>query len=361
ETQDDTAAEHQAESDDDEAYLNTVGMEPRRVHTGSIIPLITDNEDVSLTSLALDDYQVNELAEYIRDHDDMQTLMLRNDNIDDTKMFKLAEAIKESPSTFRMLNLNCNNIGANGAKSVVEIFKDKPTIKMLLLHGNPLGCEGVRNIVNGLKDISSGTNDVTRDNENRNMGSARTIETVASDLVSDAMSNAIRSESPILMDRDEILSPRNKIAQIQLKLNRLDLGDTKIDDEAISDIQRLLEFDFLKITTLNLSGNRKVTHDGWSQLAETLKNHKTVHTLSLDYNRLGDKGADIIGGLLATNNKLRCVDLEGNNMSDEGGNAILQGVKKNSGTLLDITLTPGNKINENLIDEIREAVRDKSN
>ena len=182
------------------------------------------------------------------------------------------------------------------------------------LHGNPLGDEGVKVLVNGILDIQKAF-------------SQREAEEV-----------------------DGATDDKGKTTHYTV-LKELDLGDTDIGDEGMGHIAYLLE-NVTDLKTLNLNGNINVTYAGWKRLSKAMKKNKTLRTLSLDFNKIGDEAMAALVSGLKINTSLQTLDLESTCLTEIGGIQLIDLVKCNT-TILDITILPGNKISEKTQEEIR--------
>ena len=109
------------------------------------------------------------------------------------------------------------------------------------------------------------------------------------------------------------------------------------------------------LQTLSLTGNKTLSLQGWQAIGDSLKYNKILKTLSLDYSELGDAGADIIAQALKQNTCVEALDLEGNRIGNAGARSLLEMLKEN-GSVGDITLMPGNDIDESLQQEIKDAL-----
>ena len=140
-----------------------------------------------------------------------------------------------------------------------------------------------------------------------------------------------------------------------LKLQQLDIGDCHMTDVGARQVAKLIELN-MPITNLALSGNKGITSDGWRNIAEALERNTFITTLSLDYNNLGDDGAKLISEALRENKTLVSLDLEGNKIGQAGAQNLLYALRENK-SVRDITLMPGNRIDEQALKDIRNAVR----
>lgn len=111
----------------------------------------------------------------------------------------------------------------------------------------------------------------------------------------------------------------------------LDLSRSHLDDEAAKEIS-----DFIKslncppVLRVNLAHNN-LTHKGAAVLADALTavTDSEIH-LNLEYNKIGDSGAEHFATLLATSNSLKALNLEHNSISSNGAIAIANGLMTNN-------------------------------
>ncbi|XP_071141700.1 NLR family CARD domain-containing protein 3-like [Mytilus edulis] len=88
------------------------------------------------------------------------------------------------------------------------------------------------------------------------------------------------------------------------------------------------------------------------KIVKSLKRNRTLQSLTLDFNKIGNEGVAALVNSLKVNTNLQTLDLESTGISDEGGRMLIDLVKCNT-TILDITVMPGNKISEKTQEEIR--------
>ena len=139
-----------------------------------------------------------------------------------------------------------------------------------------------------------------------------------------------------------------------LNLQQLDIGDCRLTDVGARHVAKLIELN-TPITNITLSGNKGITSDGWSYIADALKRNTVLTTLSLDYNSLGDDGASLIAETLRENKTLVSLDLEGNKIGQAGAQNLLSALKQNK-SIRDITLMPGNRIDDQAQKDIKNAI-----
>ncbi len=195
----------------------------------------------------------------------------------------------------------------------------------------------------------------------------KAIKSAAQDVVKDVMSEALNSASLGSMvsagsasntskgSTAELLAAMEaKNTSSGLRLKQLDIGDCNMTDKGANQIARLISAN-TPISNLSLTGNKVISAQGWAAIAGALKFNRTITTLSLDYNDLGDRGAAQIADTLLVNTTLKSLDLEGNKIGDVGAEKLCDAVRGNS-TVEDITLMPGNNIKETTLMEIRELL-----
>ena len=74
-----------------------------------------------------------------------------------------------------------------------------------------------------------------------------------------------------------------------------------------------------------------VESEGGKALAKALKKNKTLLSINLRMNQLGDVGVEAIAGALKENTTLQKLNLASNQICDHGGQLLLEAVRKISG------------------------------
>ena len=115
-----------------------------------------------------------------------------------------------------------------------------------------------------------------------------------------------------------------------------------ISDELREYIRKLKEND-PKLTSIDLEYN-KIGDDGAQALAEMLTVNHTLTLINLRYNKIGDDGARAVAKMLNVNHTLTSIDLRDNNIGDDGAQALAEMLKVNQ-ALTSINLGD-NKIRE---------------
>eukprot|EP00347_Sterkiella_histriomuscorum_P016174 403354202 len=112
-----------------------------------------------------------------------------------------------------------------------------------------------------------------------------------------------------------------------------DLRKNAISNEGIKQFVKNLSFNET-LVDLNFGCNQ-ISADGAALLFESLKSHKSIVSISLanndcykNKNKIGIKGAQALGELLAQNQMIQLLDLADNSIPMEGFNYIIRGLKK---------------------------------
>ena len=115
-------------------------------------------------------------------------------------------------------------------------------------------------------------------------------------------------------------------------LTTLDLSDNRIGDDGATALGECLKYN-KSLTTLDLSDNR-IGDDGAAALGECLKYNKSLTTLDLSDNGIGDDGAAALGECLKYNKSLTTLDLNYNEIGDDGAAALGECLKYNKSLTL---------------------------
>ncbi|XP_015753462.1 PREDICTED: protein NLRC3-like [Acropora digitifera] len=139
-----------------------------------------------------------------------------------------------------------------------------------------------------------------------------------------------------------------------ISLINLDLGDCGLTVEGAKHVARLIESNNT-ITILTVSGNT-FGLEGWKTSSNALKTNTTaLETLSFDFNKIGDEEAVFIVEGLQECKNLCSIDLEENEIGDEGGQRLFKGANMNK-PIVDLTLFPMNQTSKEILDDVRELL-----
>ena len=136
----------------------------------------------------------------------------------------------------------------------------------------------------------------------------------------------------------------------------LDLGDCGLTQDGAKHIAKLIEHNST-VSVLTISGNT-IQLEGWQNISKSLSTNSTLEILSLDYNKIGDEEAISIAEGIRGCKSLRSVDLEGNRIGDEGGRKLFDAVKANK-SIVDLTLLPINQISKEIVDEVKDFLKER--
>ncbi|XP_071115484.1 glutamate-rich protein 3-like [Haliotis cracherodii] len=306
-------------ADDDSAkwqsILEFVQPPPQTMHSGSLTPLLEDQNAIDIHNINLTKPQIVEIMQTIEIKDDLQAVTISNCSLGVDDMNKLLQSLAKSPSNPRILNLNNNILGPRSVVPLVEMLKIKPSIDMLLLQGNPIGNEGLQTLVDGLLDIEFEAQEYKK-RESERIGGV------------------------------PVLSIKGRFCQLQ----ELDLSEASITDDGMVDVALLLESN-LDLHTLSLSSCPDITKPGWSKLATALAKNKNLKTLTIQNNKVGDEGVQILVEGLKSNTSLSTLEVANAGIGEAGGRALIDLLKRNT-TVQYLTLLPGNDIPQKTQDEI---------
>lgn len=142
-------------------------------------------------------------------------------------------------------------------------------------------------------------------------------------------------------------------------MRSLDLGDSEMTNQGAYVVAQLLLRN-IPLDSLELTGNRKIGVDGWRRIGEALGRNSQLHTLSVDYCGLEDQQLKHLLSAMAFNTTLASLDLEGNELTETGGN-ILRDMLVENGGVTDIGLRPGNeRLSEEVVEELSEMARNNA-
>ncbi|CAD5123907.1 DgyrCDS12214 [Dimorphilus gyrociliatus] len=248
------------------------------------------------TELSVD--QTKQLADLMEGK--VEQLTLINANITNAHLEVLANVLSapDVPPTLKTLNLNKNQLTPEAIPHLARILQAQTNIEYLLLSNFKLGGRGCTQVVETL------------------------------------ISNNLSS------------------------LRQLDLSDCEIEGAGVKILSKLIEQEN-KLVNISLSFN-SATESTWNKLFKTLGDSKVLRTLSLDKCGLTDRNLIVFCDSLRVNDVLTSVDLENNNITDEGAQLLLEIIQNENKSLTVITLTPGNSISQNLLNDIKIELQNRT-
>ncbi|KAK0151022.1 Glutamate-rich protein 3 [Merluccius polli] len=265
--------------------------------------------------------------------DEVDQLVLRNTDLTDDLLFNLVGALKSSPSEVTLLNLNLNLIGPYGAHVLLDLLRAKPQVKGLHLFGNKLRDHGIQILVSGIVELQEQT---ARD-------------------AADQQAMLLQSEQPLNPELLASLGATWGTLRI-FTLLELDVGGNGLASDGLKLLAAYMRhYSFLQYLGLAQTGGADLA--AWKELFDSLKENSSLTHIILDESNLGDPGVRMLADVLKVNVGLRQVDLDGNDISDVGGNDLM-------GALLCRTQFPlrhlslqENNISAGLMRRIQEEVK----
>ena len=223
----------------------------------------------------------------------IERLSLSNNNLNDDGVMKIAQSLCKH-SKLKSFNLRCNNITEKSAEALASIISSNTGLEELYL-GNNLLQLGVIKISTALKNISSLK---VLDLNNNNIP----------DQVSDELAAAIRAN--------------NSLEKLWLSNNHLGLSTVMI-------VNALKKLSLLKELAINVNENRSKRLA--KSISSVISNNKLMETLLLNDSSLGDDGVIKIAQSLCKHSKLKLINLQSNNITEEAAKALASTISSNTG------------------------------
>ena len=311
------------------------------------------------------------LASVVSSNGGLLQLRLGNNQLQ-LGVIKITRGLKNI-SLLKILDLHDNNITGQAAKELAAAIKVNKSLEKLWLNGNNLGSSTVV-IVNALKEISSLTELNLNDNKNKSEELAPAISFVVKNnyllerlLLSDnglngdgiikisqslckhsklkvlnLQSNNINEEAAEALA--SIVSINNKLEQIYLGNNQLQLGIIKISRE-------LKNISSLKVLDIS---NNNITEQAADELAAAIMINKSLEKLSLDGNHLGSSIVVVVNALKEFSSLTELYLNDNKNKSEELAPAISCVVVKNK--LMEVLSLRDNGLNDNGVIHIAQSL-----
>ena len=223
----------------------------------------------------------------------LERLLLSDNNLNDDGVIKIAHSLCKH-SKLKCFNLQNNNITEEAAEALASIISSNTGLEELYLANNQLQL-GVIKISTALKNISSIK---VLDLDNNNIPEE----------VADELSAAIRAN--------------NSLEKLWLSGNHLGSSTVMIVN-ALKDISTLKE--------ISLNGNQNRSEELAPALTSTITKSKLLERLLLSDNNLNDDGVIKIAHSLCKHSKLKCFNLQNNNITEEAAEAFASIISSNTG------------------------------
>ncbi|RVE67824.1 hypothetical protein OJAV_G00085780 [Oryzias javanicus] len=275
--------------------------------------------------------QLDAMMTVLKASDEVEQLVLRNTGLTDDLLLSLATVLKGSPSQVKMLNLNLNTIGPYGAHILLEVLRVKPHVKGLHLFGNRLRDHGLLTLLTGVAELQEQT-------------AAAAAASVHHALLFPSGQDAML-QLPTGWSSFEVFT-----------LLELDVGGNGLNSDGVRVMASYLR-SHSHLQYLGLAQTSSADLAAWKELFESLRGNGTLAHIILDENNLGDPGVRLLADMLKENASLRRVDLDGNDISDVGGNDIMGALLCRTDFPLSHLSLEENSISAGLMSRIQEQVK----
>ncbi|KAK6631755.1 hypothetical protein RUM43_013819 [Polyplax serrata] len=285
-------------------------MQCDRNHDGTRNLILRGNDLMKKIGKRINDRDLIKITAFLRNHPEIVALDLPYNEISDCGMSTLANFFKERP-IIRYINLMCNNIGPRGIKYFVDLGDIFP-LHAFRLTGNNIGDEGGKLLS---KLLSTETPLKFLDI----MDTHQTITGLAH-LITSMMKSRGGAETLKYIDIGRPLPqpyhkvPNTNIAELVCQLISC---NTHLEEIHLQQCQ----FDFRDMEIL----------------ADGLNANKNLVCLDLNNNNIGDDGVEFLCQYLKKSPQLECLMIGANNFGNSGAKALSFNLPFSKIKLLDIT------------------------
>jgi len=271
---------------------------------------------------------------------------LQNKKYDDqaAKVVSLLIMTRSSNSALLELDLSYNHIGNEGASALAQVIHMNNTLKSFDIRGNvAITGHVARELANSILD-------------------SNILQTFGGIPVKDLKENKTNEGTKKISLRgkrctDSEVMVLGSLLEKNTTLKELDLRNNKFGSDGAKYLGRGLEYNS-SLTLLDVSTNDKIGLTGILHIMEGLKVNSTLTSLILQENKLGDKGAQIVGDLLKMNTTLTFLDLYSNGIKEKGAIAITKALKEKTTKALKKLHVRANKFPEQNKQELKLLVED---
>ena len=272
---------------------------------------IRDNKvrEASLSHRGLDDVACREIASVVRDTSELRVLDLQTNNITSRGVIELCEALKINQGV-KEVNLEHNNVDETGASAVLELLQMNRTITAFLLtEGNGISKSLLEEInFHAALNTQPGALKTLAPLLLKNDPSAKSLD----------LQNSENVSLPLLAS----VIRRNSTLET-LGLAGLGLGDTGAD--IVAGILR----DQKSVVTVDLSNNMIGIHGVKSLIENCLKTNRTITSLNMQGNKIGDDASRMLVDLLKVNDNVTSLNLTGNAVTMNAMEAVSRALELN--------------------------------
>jgi Ran GTPase-activating protein (RanGAP) involved in mRNA processing and transport len=297
------------------------------------------------------------------------------------------------------LDLRQNNIGPVGAANLKDVLMTSHSLRSLNLDDNMIGADGAAEIGLGLcqnrsiHSLSMNRNDIGDGGGVKMLLSSRTLVTLsldgndigdngASEIALGLMNNSILRRLDLnsnnigvegakylfstcgfletLSVNDNSLGPYEAlviahcIGSCHCSLKSIYLKNNNIGDKGASFLAAVAMY---YLEDLYLDGNN-IGPEGAGEIARALRSNKTLQTLHLSSNQLGNESIILsMAPCLEVNETLREICLDGNGIGEDGAARLIEVIRLHNHTIRDVSIS-GNEVTTDTEDMLRNVLDD---
>ena len=268
------------------------------------------NENIKSIDISFN-HKINlSLISHILSLKNLSKLNLQMNSIDDKEIKSIVNYIKENNSPIKTLILKNNKITSEGSVSIVDLIKFSKTLKVLDLSYNELKSEGVKKICNGII-VSNSTSCL----EQLFLNGNKCNDYCADDIFNLLVNNNVKKLKLLSLSVnffsnkgiDKILSSLRK----NNYLEKLYLGENKIDAKAFSNLVNYLKFNrALKILEIKSS---RINDESLNEIIKVFGDDSIpLEKINLNDNNLEFEGIAKFGQYTSKNENLNEIKLMNN-------------------------------------------------
>ncbi|KAF6034541.1 hypothetical protein EB796_007149 [Bugula neritina] len=309
--------------------------------------LRSGQSDIRLSQLDSD--QIKKLCTFLKSNSGVKVLKIQDANLGSPKVLtSLTKALKDNSQLKELVLAGCE-LNQESCPLLEKLVADHiSTLEVLSLRDNPLGDSGTEGIV---RIIANKAEEAYNSKLHRQ----------AQDIASRSLTDAVRSDSLASMvsqgseeGRVQIIPPSTVVPP---PLHTLVLSNCKVGNAAVSQIVKLIKYGNLK--DLRLSSTSGITQYGWKDLLTAACSPKSsVRSLDISSNLIGKFG-------VATGSPLNCIfgagldylNMSGCLLSNEHVQSLVSQLERETTSIKEWTLTPGNDLTEGNITQLQQACR----
>ncbi|KIE05780.1 hypothetical protein NF27_CX00010 [Candidatus Jidaibacter acanthamoeba] len=261
------------------------------------------------------------LAYILKDNKIITYVNLLRTNIGSRGIKILAGTLKQN-KIIKAINLGENYLQDEGAYYVAEILKENKSITTISLQHNNIEDEGAISLAEAII-INGRTSKINlSDNKIGQRGSIALIEAL---MQIDSINYVNLGGNNL---GDKCVKAYCKMLESNKSIASINLANCKIGVEGLKALIDVLKDNNKVITSLDLEGNN-ITDEGIKLLSEILINNESITHVNLSNNKIGEKGAEYLANVLTKNHTIISINLRGNQLKDQGIKTLCTGLSNN--------------------------------